>query len=68
MERTIDNNGNVLIPGTKLSSEQFAKLKFIGMGNPDWVKCHSFWFKDDEPSTEEGYYYPVVKSFEFLPY
>jgi hypothetical protein len=63
-----NNNGNVLIAGKDLSSEQIASLSFKGASNPEWIKSHKFWFKDGKPSTEQGFYYPVVKSLSFLPY
>lgn len=66
----IDNktNDNYLVKGSDLTDEQKAMLKFNGMKNPEWVSCHSFWFKDGRPSTEDDYYYPVCKSLSFLPY
>jgi len=65
---TKNTNGNYLVKGSELTDGQKAMLKFRGMKNPEWVLCHSFWFKDGKPSTEDGYYYPVCKSLSFLPY
>ncbi len=65
---TQNTNGNVLIKGIDLTPSQQSLLTFKGMNNLVWVKSHSFWFKDGKPSTETGYYYPVCKSLEFLPY
>ena len=62
------SNGNILIKGTELTVSQKQSLTFNGMKDEVWVKCHSFWFKDGKPSTENGYYYPVCHSLEFLPY
>jgi hypothetical protein len=56
-----------LIKGTELTQEQKDMLKFNGMKNENWVKCHSFYFKDGKPCKDEGYYYPVSHSFEYLP-
>jgi hypothetical protein len=67
MQKT-NTNGNVLIKGKDLSPEQKSLLKFNGMSKPEFVKNHSFWFKDGKPSTEEGYYYPVCHSLSHLPY
>jgi hypothetical protein len=69
MEQILEaHNGNVLIKGAELTTEQRADLKFRGMGDPEWVNCQSFWFKDGRPSNEEGYFYPVATSMNFLPY
>lgn len=64
----MDNNGNILIKGENLSTEQKAMLKFNGMKNPEFIKNNSFWFKDGKPSTEKGFYYPVCHSLSHLPY
>ena len=64
----MQNNGNILIKGIDLTDSQKSMLKFNGMKDNNWVKCHSFWFKDGKPSIEEGYYYPVTKSLSFLPH
>jgi hypothetical protein len=63
-----NNNGNILIHGKELTNEQKGMLKFNLMKNESAVKCHSFWFKDGKPSTDEGFYYPVCHSLKFLPY
>ena len=63
----MNNNGNNLIKGTQLTSEQKALLKFNGMKNPEFVKNNSFWFKDGKPSTDENFIYPVSHSFSHLP-
>ncbi len=63
-----NNNGNTLIKGDNLSAEQLSLLKFNGMKRPEFVKNHSFWFKDNKPSTEQGYAYPVCHSLSHLPY
>ncbi len=68
MRKQTDTNGNKLILGSDLSDEQKALLKFNGMKNPLWINNHSFWFKDGNPSTEQGFIYPVVNSFSHLPY
>jgi hypothetical protein len=62
------NKGNQLIKGTDLTIEQKSMLKFNGMKKPEFVKNHSFWFKDNKPSTEEWFYYPVSHSLSHLPY
>lgn len=61
-------NGNQLIKGEQLTAEQIAMLPFKGAKNPEWIKCHSFYFKDGKPSKDEGFYYPVCNSFTFLPH
>lgn len=59
----------VLIKGEQLTEEQKSMLKFKGMKNPEFVKCHSFYFIDGLPASKEsGYFYPVCNSLEFLPY
>jgi hypothetical protein len=68
MKTINENNGNVLIKGIELTNEQRSLLKFNLMADDLKVKCHSFWFKNGLPSTEEGFYYPVCHSFKFLPY
>ena len=63
------NEEQKLIKGAYLTEEQKAMLKFRGMKNPEWIKCHSFYFIDGKPATEEsGFYYPVTISLGFLPY
>ncbi len=62
-----NNNGNILIKGDNLSEEQLSLLKFYGMKNPEFVKNHSFWFKDNKPSEDDGFYYPVCHSVSHLP-
>jgi len=58
----------VLIKGEQLTSVQKSMLKFKGMQNPDFVRCHSFYFIEDAPaSVDSGYFYPVCNSLEFLP-
>lgn len=61
-------NGNKLIKGIDLTEEQKQLLKFKGMANPEFVTNHSFWFKNGNPSTDEGYIYPVCHSLSHLPY
>ena len=61
-------NGNHLVSGLDLTPEQRAQLTFYGMKNPNFVKNHSFWFKDGKPSTEDKFTYPVSHSFSHLPY
>jgi hypothetical protein len=62
------DNGNELVRGKDLTPEQKSRLKFNGMANPEWVANHSFWFKGGEPSSEEGYVYPVCHSLSHLPH
>ncbi len=62
------NNGNVLIKGINLTADQKSLLTFKGMSKTEWVKNHSFWFKDGKPSTENGFIYPVSNSLSHLPY
>jgi hypothetical protein len=58
-----------LIKGTELTDEQKAMLEFNGMKNPEWVNNHEFYFIDGKPASKDsGYYYPVCKSFSWLPY
>lgn len=67
----MENNGHTKIKGINLSNEQIEllKLNFKGMDNLEFIKCHSFWFKDGLPATENsGYYYPNIDSWNFLPY
>jgi len=56
------------VRGKDLTPEQKSRLKFNGMANPEWVANHSFWFKGGEPSSEEGYAYPVCHSLSHLPH
>ena len=65
---TQNTNGNYLVQGNNLTNDQKQLLHFNGMKNPEWVKSHSFWFKDGKPSIDKGYYYPICKSLSFLPY
>ena len=55
-----------LIKGTDLTTEQKEMLTFRGMQNPEFVKCHSFYFLDGKPSQMEGYYYPVCHSLSWI--
>jgi hypothetical protein len=64
----MENNGNVLIKGIDLTPEQKSLLKFNGKQKPEWLKNHSFWFKNGKPSDEKGYFYPVSNSLSHLPY
>lgn len=66
--KTKNHNGNILIKGENLTHEQRSLLKFKGASNPEWVKNHSFWFKNDKPSQDDGYYYPICNSLSHLPY
>lgn len=59
---------NILIKGVDLTDDQKSMLRFQGMKDSKFVKNHSFWFKNGKPSTEEGFYYPVVHSFSHLEY
>lgn len=62
-------NNLILIEGAKLTTDQINMLPFRGMADSEWVKCHSFYFIDELPASEDsGYYYPVCKSLSFLPH
>lgn len=58
-----------LIHGSNLTNEQKELIPFRGMKNPEWVKCHSFYFNSEGTalSTEPNEYYTVCKSLSFLP-
>ncbi len=62
----MQNNGNYLVNGKDLTTEQLSMMTWEGLKTKGWVDSHSFWFKDGKPSTESGYYYPVCNSFDWL--
>jgi len=58
-----------LINGEDLTEKQKSLLSFRGMKNPDWIKCHAFYFINNKPASKDSeYFYPVIKSLKFLPY
>lgn len=68
MKQAQNTNGNILIKGKDLTVEQKTLLTFRGMRSQQFVLNHSFWFKNNRPSKEEGYIYPVCHSLTHLPY
>ena len=62
----MENNGNYLVKGTDLTQEQLAMMSWKGLERKGFTECHSFWFKDGKPSTDDGYYYPVCHSLRYV--